>query len=49
MQYKKEKNCRHQIAVAHNQEIATSIRSCHGVLTDQIIFETLFARIMKIF
>ena len=49
MQYKKEKNFRHQIAGAHKQERATSMRSCYGVFTDQIIFATVLARIMNIF
>ena len=34
---------------AHNPERATSMRSCHGVFTDQFIFRTVLARILNIF
>ena len=34
---------------AHNQERETSMRSCHGVFTDQFIIRTVFARILNIF
>ena len=34
---------------AHNPERATSMRSCHGVFTDQFIFRTVLARVLNIF
>ena len=34
---------------AHNPERATSMRSCHGVFTDQFTFRTVLARILNIF
>ena len=36
------------VAGAHNQERATSMRSCHGVFTDQFVFRTGFMRILNI-
>ena len=34
---------------AHNPERATSMRSCHGVFTDQFIFRTTLVWIFNIF
>ena len=34
---------------AHNPERANSVRSCHGVFTDQFISRTVLARILNIF
>ena len=36
-------------AGAHNPERATSMRSSHGVFTDQYIFRTVLARVLNIF
>ena len=32
-----------RLSGAHNPERATSMRSCHGVFTDQFIFRTVFS------
>ena len=34
---------------AHNPERATSMRSCHGVFTDQFIFRTVLTQMLNIF
>ena len=39
----------HRSPGAHNQDRATSMRSCNGVFTDQFIFRTFLARILNIF
>ena len=39
----------HRSAGAYNQDCATSMRSCHGVFTDQFTFRTVLARILNIF
>ena len=39
----------YRMAEIHNPERATSMRSCHGVFTDQFIFRTVLARILNIF
>ena len=36
-------------AGAHKRERATSMRSCHGVFTDQFILRTVLARVLNIF
>ena len=39
----------YRIAGAHDPERATSMRSCHGVFTDQFILRTFSVPILKIF
>ena len=39
----------HRSPGAHNPDCATSMRSCHGVFTDQFTFRTVMARILNIF
>ena len=39
----------HRSAGAYNPDCATSMRSCHGVFTDQFTFRTVLARILNIF
>ena len=39
----------HRSPGAHNPDCATSMRSCHGVFTDQFTFRTFLARILNIF
>ena len=36
-------------AGTHNLKRATSMPSCHGVFTDQLIFRTILARILNTF